>query len=268
MRTSPPLTRANKDVAVLLIGLLTPSFLLMALLLQLIPEQPMKELYAVALSVGLMALPIFTAVHFWDRTIRAEEGATTDVLSGLFNRRGAQAALQMEFGLISRERSPKTVDPIEVSVIMIDLDHFKPLNDQCGHKAGDEALRVISRHIRETFHRKTDICCRYGGDEFVIILPKTPIEAAHAMTEHLRQSVEQTYAHEKVRITLSCGIASKPMAPAELLRNAAGDEVLGMVGPLLEVADQALYLSKERGRNQVTAHAGTMTGDFSPYVSS
>lgn len=204
------------------------------------------------LATTAMIMPMTVILWLWDRVVCAEEGAMTDTLSGLFNRRGAQEAMQMVFGLISRERSQQTTDPTEVSVIMIDLDHFKPLNDQCGHKAGDEALRIISRLIQETFHRKTDICCRYGGDEFVIILPKTSLEIARTMTEHLRQSVEQAYAREKVRVTLSCGVASKLMAPAELLRNAAGDEVLGMVGPLLEVADQALYLSKERGRNQVT----------------
>ncbi len=253
MRTSPPLTRANKDVAAVLLGSLTPGFLCIAILLVLMPEQPMKALYVVALSISVSIMPTMVIGMFWDRALRAEQGATTDALSGLFNRRGAQEAIEMVFGLISRERAQKTAEAVEVSVIMIDLDHFKPLNDQCGHKAGDEALRTISQHIRNAFHRKTDICCRYGGDEFVVILPKTPIGVARSMTEHLRQSVEQAYAHEKIRITLSCGIASKLMLPAELLRNAAGDEVLSMVGPLLELADQALYLSKERGRNQVTA---------------
>ncbi|MBP5993729.1 MAG: GGDEF domain-containing protein [Candidatus Moranbacteria bacterium] len=250
MRTLP-ITRINKDVMVLLVGLLTPGFLLLALLLHLIPEQPMKELYAVALSVGFIIMPIFTAITFWDRAIRAEQGATIDALSGLFNRRGAQEALQIELGLISRERQSKDT-AIHISVIMIDIDHFKSINDQCGHKAGDKVIRTISRHIKETFHRKMDICCRYGGDEFVIILPKTSAKIAHTMADHLRHSVEQIYACSDVRITLSCGVTSQLVTPAKFLRDAVGDEVLGIIDPLLEVADQALYLSKKRGRNQVT----------------
>ena len=259
MRTSlPTVVHASEKINTYLIGLFIPgigsalfSFLLAKDLLPL--EQLTRVSCVIVLAIVMVSIPAYTAISKLLKKIEdVEQRATTDQLSGLLNRRGAQAALQMEFGLISRERSRKAID---VSVIMIDLDHFKPLNDQCGHKAGDEALRVISRHIRGAFHRKTDICCRYGGDEFVIILPETQLEAALSMTEHLRQSVERTYSQEKVRITLSCGITAKSMAPveiSELLRNTAGDEALGMIGPILEVADQALYLSKERGRNRVT----------------
>lgn len=252
MRTSPLSTHAKRDVILLFLGLFAPVIMCLALMILLLPEQPNKELYAFALSLGISIIPAFVILTFWARVLRAEQLSTTDALSGLFNRHGAREAIEMVFGLISRERHAA----VDVSLIIIDLDHFKSLNDQCGHKAGDEALCAISRHIRGAFHRKTDICCRYGGDEFVVILPKTSLEIACTMTEHLRQSVEQAYAREKVRVTLSCGVASKLMAPgeiSELLRNAAGDEALGTVGQLLEVADQALYLSKERGRNQVTA---------------
>jgi diguanylate cyclase len=125
---------------------------------------------------------------------------------------------------------------------MIDIDHFKEMNDTFGHKTGDKVLVHISR-LMQSILRKVDILGRYGGDEFVILLPETTHEGARRLTERIRQAIAQqpiTAGGVSIPITLSIGLASNVKEPSLSL-----DE-------LLQRADRALYDSKLNGRDRVT----------------
>ncbi|CAB1367403.1 diguanylate cyclase [Denitratisoma oestradiolicum] len=157
--------------------------------------------------------------------------STTDGLTGLFNRRYLDDTLRREF-----ERSRRTGAPL--SVVMFDVDHFKKFNDTHGHDQGDRVLRAVATCLREAL-RKYDSPCRYGGEEFVGILPDTTMEAALAVAERLRQDVE-TMRVDGLQVTISLGVAGLPRLAA------------GSAEELIELADAALYQSKHQGRNRTT----------------
>lgn len=150
----------------------------------------------------------------------------TDPLSGLLNRRGLQVTLeQWKLG-----EQP-------FSVLAIDIDHFKHINDNHGHEVGDLAIRHLAELMRDS-SRKDDVLCRSGGEEFIMLLPGTGLEAAHQVAERLRQRTETSEAPGGIRFTLSAGIAHWPdSAPA--------------IETALQLADQALYRAKREGRNRV-----------------
>lgn len=157
---------------------------------------------------------------------------TTDVLTDLLNRRGLEAAGEAEVTRYLRERH-------EFTIALMDIDHFKRLNDTHGHAAGDAVLRKMAALVRKQV-RKTDVVGRLGGEEFVLLLPSTPIFAATRLVEHLRGSIEaelfSTDAAE-MKITASFGVATT-----------AGRRDLTWP-QLLNEADQALYAAKRDGRN-------------------
>jgi diguanylate cyclase (GGDEF)-like protein len=158
--------------------------------------------------------------------------ALRDPLTGLYNRRYMEDCLQRFVRLADRENR-------EVSVVMVDLDHFKALNDQHGHAFGDAVLRDTAMTIVGAL-RETDIVCRYGGEEMVVILPDCNLDRAADKAELLRTRIEglgQTHAAE---ISASFGVASVPYTSAG-------------VTDLLAAADAALYRAKQAGRNQVMA---------------
>ncbi|PHS18800.1 MAG: hypothetical protein COA86_06395 [Kangiella sp.] len=154
-----------------------------------------------------------------------------DGLTGLNNRRYWENQLDRSFKLNKREES-------STSVIFIDVDHFKKINDQYGHIVGDEVLQKISSLIEETA-RETDICGRYGGEEFCILLPKTGKLEAEILAERLREKVANTNLHSKLDIkgSISLGIS-------EL----SGE--MNSYSEWLTIADNALYKAKSNGRNQ------------------
>ena len=156
--------------------------------------------------------------------------ATIDGLTGLKNRRSFEERLVEEMARIKRTGAP-------VSLLLIDIDHFKAYNDSFGHPRGDEVLRVVARLLSRSI-RDTDIAARYGGEEFAVILPQTDREGALQMGERLRQAIEQATWAER-DITISVGVAT-PSA------------VVVTIDDLIDHADRALYRSKQLGRNRVT----------------
>jgi two-component system cell cycle response regulator len=166
---------------------------------------------------------------------RAEEAALTDSLTGLYNRRYAMDRLAREWVACERTLRP-------LSVLLLDLDHFKTINDNHGHNIGDIALKRLSEMLTE-HSRRHDIACRIGGEEFFILAPETPLPGALRQAERLREAFER-YTLEiegiELHLTVSIGVAQK---------------MPGMVSPeeLLKVADEALYRAKREGRNRVVA---------------
>jgi len=160
--------------------------------------------------------------------------AVRDPLTGLFNRRYMEETLEREIFRVIRKNAP-------LGIIMVDLDLFKNFNDTLGHVAGDVLLQTIGHFLRSHIRRE-DIACRYGGDEFVLILPEAPLEITQQRAEKLRQEVQQLqieYRGENVGpVTISLGVASFPTH---------GDRVEAV----LKAADAALYQAKAEGRNRV-----------------
>lgn len=155
--------------------------------------------------------------------------SVTDSLTGLLNRRYIEARLLEEVKRSNRHG-------LAMSFMMLDVDHFKSYNDQFGHPAGDDALRLVGHVIRETL-RGADVAARFGGEEFSILLPQTTSEEAVAIAERIRHNIEQTRFEHRV-VTSSIGVAS---CSAELCVSA----------DLVAAADKALYEAKRKGRNRV-----------------
>jgi diguanylate cyclase (GGDEF)-like protein len=153
----------------------------------------------------------------------------TDGLTCIPNRRAFNRRLGEE-----RQRAQRTGQPL--SMLVLDVDHFKEYNDQFGHPAGDEALQVVARTLDEE-RREYDFCARYGGEEFGMILPNTTLPAALAVAERLRAAVA---AKDFLRpLTVSIGVAT----------------AIGNAARLLDEADRALYAAKSEGRDRVVAAA-------------
>ncbi|HLL77807.1 MAG TPA: diguanylate cyclase [Pyrinomonadaceae bacterium] len=158
--------------------------------------------------------------------------ALTDSLTGCLNRRAFELQLERDLKIATRARQP-------VSLIMLDVDHFKRVNDEHGHDAGDAALRFLSDVLRGEL-RAVDTAARYGGEEFAVILPQAAPEDARAVAERLRARLEATDVPGIGPVTASFGVATFPVhaaAPAALV----------------SIADQALYAAKRAGRNSVAA---------------
>lgn len=166
--------------------------------------------------------------------VRLHQQSIRDPLTGLFNRRYMDASLRQEENRASRNQT-------QVGIVMLDVDHFKRFNDTYGHEAGDEILCVLGKILRDHF-RESDIVCRYGGEEFIVILPDITAEQCQTKAEQLRVLVESSAyiisGNEKLAITISLGVALFPLH---------GDEVRSVV----KAADDALYRAKEKGRNLV-----------------
>lgn len=165
-----------------------------------------------------------------------KQESITDALTGLRNRRYFDQRISEEVALSTRYKLPLTL-------MLIDVDHFKKINDTYGHTVGDEVLQTLSKIIQNVV-RDSDIVARYGGEEIVIITPNTTKEEAAILAERLREKVEQTKVatiattQEVVQVTISIGLCS--LSPIITDKEA-----------LLEESDQSLYLAKKYGRNRV-----------------
>ncbi|MDG1752939.1 MAG: diguanylate cyclase [Thalassotalea sp.] len=160
----------------------------------------------------------------------------TDGLTQLFNRTHWENCLKAEFKRWTRSQNPSCL-------VMIDIDHFKNVNDTYGHMVGDEVIRHISGLIRHHV-RETDVSGRYGGEEFAVLLADTTLENSHVFAERLRLEIEKSvviYNDIEVKYTISLGIAEI-------------DESIKNYEAWIECSDAALYRSKEEGRNKTTLH--------------
>lgn len=166
----------------------------------------------------------------------AQERAMTDALTGLLNRYGLQHVLAREHAEARRYGRP-------LSCLMIDLDNFKSANDRYGHAAGDQALQQVAGVLREVV-RKADTVFRYGGEEFLVLLPETDLEGAAALAEKIRSTVASRQLGDNKRgfmLTLSAGASS-------LCDHESGNDMIAR-------ADMALYQAKEEGRDRVESAA-------------
>jgi len=201
-----------------------------------------NQIYLVVSALAIVAL-VFAIIRYialvFIKDIKAAEQrlldmASRDFLTGLFNRREALGRLAEEFSRSHRSGKP-------LSVIILDIDHFKRLNDTYGHSLGDEVLREVARRMVQAV-RDYDIVCRYGGEEFLIATPETGIEAAYDLAERVRTQIMAMLIpygteSEPVSVTISAGVTQ-----LDKLEN---------VEKMISRADAALYRAKEAGRNRV-----------------
>jgi diguanylate cyclase (GGDEF)-like protein len=171
--------------------------------------------------------------------LATERNAVTDGLTGLYNRQFFDSSMRRETKRAERYG-------LTFSLVLLDLDNFKVVNDHHGHQVGDEALSACSEIIRESL-REIDVPCRYGGEEFAIILPETERAGAFIVSERIRSDVEERFRTQPIRnykldLSLSGGVAIYPI-------DSSSEE------ELLTMADQALYRSKRDGKNRITLHA-------------
>lgn len=166
-----------------------------------------------------------------------EQLSFLDALTALPNRRKFDYQIEYEWNRAVRKQT-------QISLLLVDLDFFKQYNDTYGHSQGDVMLQTVAKVMRGTIQRSTDIPCRWGGEEFAILLPETSLQEAVDMAENLRLNIEKTTVPslkegQSTHITISIGVASMVPKDKESLST------------LVEKADALLYVAKENGRNQV-----------------
>jgi two-component system, cell cycle response regulator len=181
-------------------------------------------------SLSMLALQAAEALIRARLYEESEKLATTDGLTGLANRRNFNATLEQRLKESARYGRP-------LSLLLLDVDHFKKVNDTHGHPAGDAVLKGVARIVQKAA-RDTDVAARYGGEEMALILPETDARGARAIAERLRKLIEAaSHATEQgaLRVTVSIGVATGASSPAEMI----------------EQCDRALYKAKRNGRNKV-----------------
>ena len=192
-------------------------------------------------QVGALVEMILLSMTLSHRMNELKHQSRTDPLTLLGNRRLFDDRLPVEYALARQENQP-------LSLLMLDIDNFKAYNDKHGHALGDEAIKLVGSALRR-HARKPVLACRYGGDEFCMILPGTDSQAAAAIAERLRSNVE-TARSDTLRITISVGYAS------------LGDGDFKTPESLFDAADAAMYSAKEGGRNRVADFRGRRAEDL------
>ncbi len=189
-----------------------------------------SELTTLEILLGALVYPLRNALRYQS----ALQLALIDPLTRLGNRAALDSALRRELQLAERHH-------YELSMLMIDVDHFKKINDQYGHSMGDQVLQEIARTI-ETVCRESDITFRYGGEEFVVLLRKTNDRGARTIGERLRREVNNLLIEKSghsINPSVSIGISTRAHGQKEHIND------------LFERADEALYRAKQAGRNCV-----------------
>jgi two-component system cell cycle response regulator len=195
-------------------------------------EQGVSEFVHLPIETGLLAVRIKSMLRLARRLSKIKDQALIDELTGVFNRRYLESHLSIKFAEAKRYRHP-------FSFILLDLDHFKKVNDTLGHQFGDLVLRQTAALIRAQM-RGEDTLTRYGGEEFAIILPHTDLEGALILAERVREGVAEYHfvqGEQQIRITVSLGIASYP------------ENDFSNTDELISCVDARLYQAKEAGRN-------------------
>jgi len=165
-----------------------------------------------------------------------------DHSTGLWNKRYFEERMNTEFARISRHKQP-------LSLLFIDIDHFKRINDTYGHQVGDEVLKKLAKTLKRKVRRE-DVAARFGGEEFVVLLPDTDNNGAVKLAERIRQAVENKIKVKNRKVTVSIGVStfadpnSDKLTPSDLAKAAE---------KLIESADKNLYIAKRTGRNKVVA---------------
>jgi diguanylate cyclase (GGDEF)-like protein len=196
-----------------------------------------EELDEVILTLGVISslyVSVF-ALRRWADAAKSLKQANTDHLTGLFNRHKGLEVLEYEMARAKRYQWP-------LSIILLDVDAFKNINDTHGHLAGDHILKAVANTARETV-RTVDTLIRWGGEEFVVLLPDTELEEALQVAERLREAIAKvpiSVSNTELNITASFGVAGK-------------DENTPNLETLLARADQAMYVAKYLGRNRVAS---------------
>ena len=167
--------------------------------------------------------------------------AVKDGLTGIANRRHFDEVLTKELKRAMRSGT-------SVSLVMCDIDFFKPYNDNYGHQAGDDCLKYVARTMAKVSKRPGDLVARYGGEEFGVILPETDLAGVQVIAEAVRAAVDQlnlshNYSLATDHVTISCGVAT--VSPS------IDDDITVMAKQLIKTADKGLYQAKDQGRNQV-----------------
>jgi diguanylate cyclase (GGDEF)-like protein len=185
----------------------------------------------VGAAAALLAIAVRNAQLFAD----VRDHSVKDELTGCYNRVYAMEALETELARSKRNGQP-------VSVVLFDVDDFKGINDRYGHLCGDTVLAAVGQRIRQVL-RRSDVRCRYGGDEFLVVLPETGDDGAARVAEWLRGEIEQIVtvpSGERLAVTISAGTATVQNGALQLIE-------------VIERADRALYEAKAQGRNCVRA---------------
>jgi diguanylate cyclase (GGDEF)-like protein len=192
-------------------------------------------------AAALLAVSIKNAQLFRE----VKDNSVKDALTGCFTRRHAIDVIDAELRRARRSQTP-------VSAIMFDLDHFKEVNDRYGYLCGDAVLNAVGKRMREVL-RGSDLKCRYGGEEFLVLLPETPLHGARRVAETLRREIAERpipWSGEGLTVTASFGLAQT--MPGEV-----------NVEAVIARADQALYRAKDDGRNcvRIAAESATLITD-------
>lgn len=212
-----------------------------------IPQDFLYTLFGLMIS-ALMAFSMMGLSQLLrglrDNEERLTRLATTDTLTGLANRRQVLAILEAEL-----RRARRTGHPL--ALLMLDLDHFKNVNDRYGHAIGDAVLVTTAARCQAQL-RGMDTCGRVGGEEFLVVLPETGIEEARGIAERLRASLGETpidTGAESIPITISIGLAH--FMPVDNADRSNGEQAQAQMEALLRQADEALYRAKSDGRDRV-----------------
>lgn len=180
-----------------------------------------------------------TLTELADKNKLLEQQSTRDALTGVRNRAFFDQKLSAEIKRSRRERST-------LGLLMIDIDHFKAFNDNHGHLVGDLVIKEVAKCLQQELKRSTDHLCRYGGEEFAIILPNTDKEGAMVLAEQVRLCLaNHRIQHEELELSISVSIGCY----------AAVAEIHSVSADYIQAADTALYQAKNEGRNKVVCSA-------------
>jgi len=197
-------------------------------------DQPQEIIYAKEPLAITLADQIALAMANIELRHSLREQSIRDPLTGLFNRRYMSETLARELLRAKRQEGA-------ISVVLIDLDHFKRYNDTHGHVSADDLLRDFGAHLQRCY-RNEDVVCRYGGEEFLVVMPATPIETAVSRTEEMRHQLDSLRSVDRTRIGFTCsaGVSTFPAHGTSWEQ-------------LIRAADAAMYIAKREGRDRVVA---------------